>query len=239
MTLSRALVLAWTVALTAAVAQETPVPVWATPDHFWFRTTVPGGYEWWHVDAKDGMRERLFDHGRLAGEVSNKTNGEYTALTLPFADPDASFTVKYDGSNAFTQSGALAIEFKIRDEWWRCELQGEWDWLRKPPGDYDCTSLEEVPLGTGAPTNAPILSPDAKWEAFIRDFNVVVRQPGGAARALSSDGSAVEAYHLGSIRWSADSKTIAAYRVHSEVWRALPTAGLVKAQIKKQEWPVK
>ena len=239
MRMKRALALAWTLMLTTTVAQETPVPVWATPNDFWFRTSVPGGYEWWHVDAKNGMRERLFDHGRLAGEVSDKTGGEYAALTLPFADPGASFTVKYDGSNAFTQNGALAIEFRISEQWWRCELQGEWDWLRNPPGDYDCTKLEETPLGPGTGMGAPVLSPDAKWEALIRDFNVVVRQAGGPARALSSDGSAIEPYQPGSIRWSADSKTVAAYRVHSDVWRTAPTTGLVKSQIKKQEWPVK
>jgi len=235
----RALALAWLLMLATAAAQDAPVPVWATPDDFWFQTTVPGGHEWWHVDAKNGMRERLFDHGRLAGEVNNKTSSKYTALTLPFADPDVSFTVKYDGSNAFTQGGALAIEFKIAGEWWRCELQGEWDWLRTPPGDYDCTKLEEVSLRAGPLMQAPVLSPDSKWEALIRDFNVVVRQAAGPTRALSTDGSAIEPYQLGSIRWSADSKTVAAYRVHSDVWRGAPAAGLVKAQIKKQEWPVK
>ena len=221
-------------------AQET-TPVWATSDRFWFRTTVQGGHEWWKVDVVHGLRERLFDHRRLAIELGQQTKREFSPLQLPFSDPAAAFVVKYDGSNAALQEGALAIEFTLEDERWRCELQGEWDWGRTPPSDYYCESQGDAAGIMASPplATAPVQSPDGKWEALVQNHNVAVRPTGGAIKALSSDGSAADAYHLGSVRWSPDSRTVTAYRVRSDVWRSYPVAGSVKAQITKGEWKIR
>jgi hypothetical protein len=238
---ARRFVLLSTLALFTSVAlaqsASSTAPVWPTPDHFWFRTTVPGGFEWWHVDARHGLRERLFDHNRLAIELNQKSGGSYSARTLPFADPGAGFVVKYDGSNAALQEGALAIEFTLADDRWRCELQGEWDWGRTPPSDYYCEP-EGATGGGPRPVDVPVRSPDGKWEASVADYNVTVRAVGGAARPLSTDGSATAPYEPGSIRWSSDSRTVGAYRVEAEVWKSAPGAGGVAARISKQEWRV-
>src|SRR5688572_16725987 len=186
----------------SAWVQESPAPVWATPDRFWFRIFVPGGNEWWLVDARNGVRERLFDHRRLAAEVTAQSKQDYTPLTLPFADPAAAFVVKYDGENNALKDG-LAIEFTLADERWRCELNGEWDWAKK--SDYYCAALEDDAATTPA-SAGPVQSPDGKWEAAIQNNNVTVRQAGGATRALSTDGTPAAPYHLGSLRWSADSR---------------------------------
>ena len=234
----------------AIVAQDTTAPVWATPDHFWFRATVPGGHEWWHVDARHGIRERLFDHRRLAIELNLKTDAEYTPLTLPFADPAAHFVVAYDGSNAFTQEGALAITFRIGDEQWRCELQGEWDWGRMPPSDYDCQSQGPADPGAPAAAAGPVRSPDGKWDAFIQNGNVAIRpvsglpagasaEVRGAATTLSNDGTGSAGYQAGSIQWSKDSRTVSAWRVHPDVWRTASPDGHLKSQIAKGQWGIK
>lgn len=222
----------------AARAQATTEPVWAAPDHFWFRATVPGGYEWWHVDALHGIRERLFDHRRLAIEVNQKVEREYTPLTLPFADPAVHFVVSYDGSNAFTQEGALAIAFTIGDGHWRCELQGEWDWGRTPPSDYYCDPQEDEPVPTAPP--AAVRSPNGKWDAFVQNGNVEVRPAGGgAATTLSKDGTSAFGYQPGSIQWSKDSRTLAAYRVHQSVWHTASPDAHLKSQVVKAHWEIK
>ena len=233
---SGAFALALVAALSAAGAQETTTPVWSAPDRFWFRVAVPEGNEWWTVDARHGARERLFDHRRLAIELSEQSKRTYTSLTLPFADPASGFVVKYDGSNAALQEGALAIEFSLDDERWRCELQGEWDWGRNPPSDYYCAAIE----GPAAPAAGagPVRSPDAKWEALISSNNVAVRPSGGAVRLLSTDGTPAAPYHLGSLRWSGDSRTLRGYRVHSDAWRSAPTAGNIKALVSVHDWTV-
>jgi hypothetical protein len=115
---------------------------WSKPDHCWFRKAVPGGNLWLTVDAVHGAKEPLFDHGRLAIEINARTGFEFTALTLPFSDPDADFVVRYDGSNAYIERGAMVIEFTLADRRWHCELQAEWDWNRVPPSDYECAGRE-------------------------------------------------------------------------------------------------
>ena len=57
------------------------------------------------------------------------------------------------------------------------------------------------------------LSFDGKWEAFIRNFNVYLKQAGSSepAIALSRDGSEGNYYTLRSIAWSPDSQKLAAY----------------------------
>jgi hypothetical protein len=228
----------------ASQAPQTTSPIWSTPDTFWFRVSVPGGpdaaggrggNEWWSVDAKHGVRERLFDHRRLAIELSAKAKQEYGPLTLPFAEPDAQFVVKYDGVQAALEQG-LAIEFNIGDEHWRCELHGEWDWARTPPSDYYCEEKDEAqPV---VPSSDRVPSPDGKWEAIVQSNNVGVRSAGGAVRMLSTDGTADNSYHLGSLLWSDDSRSLSGYRVSQDVWRAPHVAGNVKTSISRREWTV-
>ena len=65
-----------------------------------------------------------------------------------------------------------------------------------------------------APDNRPKRSPDGRWEAFVSNYNLVVRPVNGQAmKALSNDGSEGDAYDPESIVWSPDSTKLAAYRV--------------------------
>ena len=88
MILSWALVVCLLLALLPAgvFAQSTP-PVWTKPDQFWFRKTVSGGHLWLNVDAQHGVKEPLFDHQRLAIELTIRTGVDYTPLTLPWSVP--------------------------------------------------------------------------------------------------------------------------------------------------------
>ena len=219
-------VVALVAALSSAAAQETTTPVWSTPDRFWFRVPVPDGNEWWTVDARHGARERLFDHRRLAIELSEQSKRTYTPLTLPFADPASGFIVKYDGSNAALQEGALAIEFSLDDERWRCELQGEWDWGRTPPSDYYCAALE----GAAAPASGagPVRSPTASGRRSSRTTTSL-----SARRAAQCGCCRLTERRLRRITWDRfDGRAIRArlrgYRVHSDAWRSAPSAGSVK-----------
>jgi hypothetical protein len=228
--------------LGAGTQPPAPILTWAKPDHFWYRKSVQGGNIWVNVDARHGVKEPLFDHQRLAIELSLRTGSEYTPLTLPFADPAAEFAVKYDGSNAYIQEGAMAIEFILDGYFWRCELQVKWDWNKVPPTDYECLPRRPMQSGSRPRPNAgaPVASPDGKWEARIANHNVVVRPAGGsqADRPLSTDGTAAQPYDLGSIRWSRDSKTLSAYRVSPDVWQSDSVSGSVKALVVRTEWTV-
>jgi hypothetical protein len=227
-------------ALTQAAAPAAPSLPWAKADHFWYRKPVTGGNVWLNVNALHGVKEPLFDHQRLAIELNLRSGYEFTPLTLPFADPTMEFVVKYDGSNAYIQEGAMAIEFILDGTLWRCDLQIKWNWNLVPPTDYEC--LPRRPMQPGARptpiTGAPVASPDGALEALIVNHNVAVRPAGSAAPAkpLSADGTAAMPYDHGSIRWSRDSKTLTAYRVSPEVWRSESVTGSVKALVIRGEW---
>ena len=223
---------------TAALQQTANVPpiserVWAKPDHFWWRRAVPGGHLWLTVDARYGAKSPLFDHQRLAIELSLRTGSEYTPLTLPFADPAARFAVKYDGSNAYIQEGAMAVEFVLGGSQWRCELQIKWDWNKVPPTDYEC--LPRRPASPGPPpVTGPNPSPDGKWEAFVENNNVAVRSA-GTVKMLTTDGKPGDAYDPGSLRWSRDSRTLTAYRLNEAIWQSEGVSGNVKPLIALRE----
>jgi len=218
-------------------------PVWTKPDRFWFRKTMDGGHLWLGVDATHGVKEPLFDHQRLAIELGIRTGYEFTPLGLPLADPAAQFAVKYDGSNAYIQEGAMAIEFILDAAHWRCDLQIKWNWNLVPPTDYECRSRRAVNPGVSdRPLEQPVStrSPDGHWEAVIERHNLAVRPvAGGATAHRTSDGTATFAYQAGSVTWSTDSTSVAAYRVHEQVWLAASITDTVKAHLHRSTLPVK
>ncbi len=105
-----------------------------------------------------------------------------------------------------------------------------------PLGDDGQSVYPQGRGGFGAGPTAPTskTSPDGKWDALIRNYNVFIRpavktQPGETAPAagrdgawpLSTDGSEGNYYTLQSIAWAPNSQHLAAYRVrpgyHREV----------------------
>ena len=54
-------------------------------------------------------------------------------------------------------------------------------------------------------------SPDGRWRAFVKDFNVWLAETGGAETRLSQDGSEKDAY-TGQFSWSPDSRKLVAIR---------------------------
>jgi dipeptidyl aminopeptidase/acylaminoacyl peptidase len=165
-------------------------PTWiGATGRFWYRRSVAGGHEFVVVDAATQQKQPAFDHERLAAALSAATGERYTAKTLPFR------------TFAYTDSGGgAAIDVDAR---WRCKRDGACT-RRDPPRP---TPDSQPPFR---------VSPDGRTEAFIQNYNVAVRPAGkgggGASRMLSYDGSEGDAYQLGSIRWSPDSKKLVAYR---------------------------
>jgi hypothetical protein len=234
--------------LFAFVAQLPAVSdrVWAKADHFWFRKTVPGGHLWLTVDAKNGAKTPLFDHQRLAIELNLRGGYDFTPLTLPFADPATRFVVKYDGSNAYIQEGAMAVEFALDGYQWRCDLQIKWDWNKVPPTDYECLTRSKSSEGSKGSeasksdaASKSTVSPDGSLEAFVADYNVGIRNAnGGNVRMLTTDGVEGDAYDAGSLRWSADSRSVSAYRLNAAIWNSDGVSGSVQKLIVFRTLPV-
>jgi len=169
-------------------------------NEFWYRRFVKGGYEFVTLDADSQATRRSFDHEKLAAGLSKAAGAAFGALSLPFQ------------GLRFVEKCA-AVEVVAADARWRCVL-----------ADSTCRKLANVPAGfvqipfacaAPAADDAPVVSPDGKWEATVVNFNLAVRAAGtpGKPVALSTDGSEGNCYQRASIKWSPDSTKIAAYRI--------------------------
>lgn len=192
----------------SSVFKEKINPHWAQDgESFWYRNDLDGGKkEFILVDAAEGVKRSAFDQVGLA-EALSKAGIESTADRLPFDEIDFSEDKK-------------ELRFKIEGKEWQysfdtkvCrpkELTAKGE--RKSPEvaqpRYDA---EYIP--SGEPKS---ISPDGKWIAKIRDFNVVVSPAGGGEeRTLSSDGGNDNSYRR--VSWSGDSKAVVSFRVETAV----------------------
>jgi dipeptidyl aminopeptidase/acylaminoacyl peptidase len=154
---------------------------------FWYRNEIRDGKEFILVDAEKGTRGPAFDHARLAEALSQASGQSYTAENLPFDDIE------------FMEQDT-AIRFKVGEVWWACNLETLKCQKTEPPKDS-----RSVPTRSGRGgsrfarrpqrNRTALRSPDGKWEAFRRDYNLFVRSTEtGQEIQLSHDGQMLYDY---------------------------------------------
>jgi dipeptidyl aminopeptidase/acylaminoacyl peptidase len=140
-------------------------PTWIEGDnHFWYRKSVPGGYEFIIVDADKLTKKPAFDQEKLAAALSAASGTKYTAVTLPLTEPVAAGGRGGFGGPATALTfidHESAITFAAAGFMWNCNLTS-----------YDCTKGSPVPQGPGgrggrgpvddtlSPEQNPFASPD-------------------------------------------------------------------------------
>ncbi|MBI2073928.1 MAG: DPP IV N-terminal domain-containing protein [Gemmatimonadetes bacterium] len=150
-------------------------PSWLPGDRFWYRNTIPEGAEFVLVDPARRTRARAFDHERLAAALSRAADTSYGAFNLPFTQ----FELSSDGRS---------ISFDARGRRWTCDVQGT-----------RCTG--EARRGDDGRRNA-VVSPDGKRAAFVRDYNLWVRDLStGAEKQLTTDGIEDFGYATNNAGW--------------------------------------
>jgi dipeptidyl-peptidase-4 len=181
---------------TPLVSRTSVRPTWLADDRFWYRSAIPQGYEFVLVDPVRRTRARAFDHGRLAAALSRAADTVYEAYRLPFTQFEVA-------------PGGQAISFDVRSRHWTCDTQGTQCAATVKPAD---STLQNA-----------VVSPDGKQAAFIRDYNLWVRDLAtGKEAALTMDGVKNFGYatdNAGWIRsgravvlWSPDSRKIATFQ---------------------------
>ena len=130
-------------------------------DGFWFRSETAGGPRYRRVDVGPDAARPAFDHGRLAAALSR-------AAKAP-VDPD-----RLDLHDLVFQWDPERVTFSTGGRTWSYDL-----------GNDTCTRGE--PPATAAPD--VVRSPDAQWEAFVRDHDLWLRSVrDGTERRLTDDG---------------------------------------------------
>jgi dipeptidyl-peptidase-4 len=169
-------------------------PTWLPDDRFWYRVATENGNEFVLIDPARGTRSPVFDQAKLAGALSSAAGATYEPYRLPFT----TFTF---------EDNDRSVVFNAGNSRWKCDVQGA-----------RCSRAERPEQ----PSNS-VLSPDGKRAAFIRDFNLWVRDIAtGRDTQLTKDGVKDFGYatdNAGWIRsdrpvllWSPDSKKIATFQ---------------------------
>jgi dipeptidyl aminopeptidase/acylaminoacyl peptidase len=166
---------------------------WLPDGRFWYRTLGEAGPEFVLVDPVGRTRAPLFDHDRLAAALSTAAGRTYERARLPFQ----SVELAPDGAS---------VSFTIAQRRFTCDVKGT-----------SCTA-EERPA-----VRAEVLSPDRKRAAFIRDWNLWVRDVAtGQEVQLTTDGVKDFGYATDNagwrfsdrpvVKWSPDSRRIATFQ---------------------------
>jgi dipeptidyl-peptidase 4 len=178
-------------------------PNWLPGERFWYRVTTADGSEFILVDPAKGTRVPAFDHAKVAAALSAAASATYDAKRLPF--------IQFEFS-----PDERSISFTVRQRRWKCDLQ-----TNQCTAD---TGGDTAAMPAAARARAlETLSPDKKRAAFIRDFNLWVRDvASGKETQLTTDGVKDFGYATDNagwihsdraiLLWSPDSKKIATFQ---------------------------
>ncbi len=194
--------------VTPLVYHTVERPVWVDGDRFWYRDRGAEGFTFMLVDPAKGASAAAFDHAKLAAAVVTakpgaKVDEHYLRLT----------DLAFEGGKEFatvTVAGARV----------RCDVSGE----------YTCAAVdaagsgqEAAPVGRRRSATNEVVSPDGSKAAFIRDWNLWMRDvKGGKETQLTKDGVKDFGYATDNagwkhsdaaiLVWSPDSKKIATFQ---------------------------
>jgi hypothetical protein len=132
---------------TTPLVSNGPVQAnWLPDDRFWYRTVTATGSEFVLVDAVRATKAPAFNHAAVAAALTTAMGKPIAAGRLPFTQ----ITLAADGQSFWFESDLKR---------WTCDLQGT-----------ACTSADRP-----ARLANSVMSPDGKLAAFIRDYNLWVR----------------------------------------------------------------
>lgn len=174
-------------------------PHWVDGSHaFWYVRNAEKGPVYMWVDADKQVRKELFDHQRLAECLSRSTKSDVKLdrIYLERLSVDKSMNVL-----RFVFSGK---NWKYIIDQNRLEDKGH---ITVPGKQRHWMETDDEK------TANPICSPDQKYTAYIKNHNIYVKeQATGKEKQLSHDGT-LGNYYSAYIRWSPDSRKVAACKI--------------------------
>lgn len=174
-------------------------PYWVTgTSSFWYLQRTPQGNEYLLVDADRQTRRPLFVRDSLAVQLQQSLGRRVDARNLPLDKGNLEvsldvFRFVCDGynwryeiaANRLTREGKVPPRRKGR-HWMETDDEKGW---------------------------GPVTSPDGKYEAYIKNDNIFVRdKASGRERQLSQDGT-LSNYYSSYIQWSPDSRKVLSCRI--------------------------
>jgi dienelactone hydrolase len=169
-------------------------PTWLADDRYYYRTTVAAGNQFMLVDPAKGTKAiTAFDHQQLAAALSAITGKQHAASELPFTN----FSLK-----------GKAVVFTVDGKQYKFE--------------NNTVTLDDSAVKTAAPTGRrvggnEIASPDQQKVAFIKDFNLWVRDvKTGRQTQLTTDGVKDNGYATDNAGWAKTDRPILMWSPNSK-----------------------
>ena len=169
---------------------------WLDDDRFWYRDVDSSGTTIVLVDPAKGAHAPAFDHAKLAAALHAASNGSIkddpahlSISELSLSDNDRVLTLTISGAS------------------YRCDLGTNPESCKRLYSAVDPSRVQEPLRGDKEPP--PNLSPDKKLGAFIRDWNLWVRDMAtGAETQLTTDGVKDYGYATDNAGWQHSDRAI-------------------------------
>ncbi|MEO5815070.1 MAG: DPP IV N-terminal domain-containing protein [Gemmatimonadaceae bacterium] len=182
-------------------------PTFLPDERFWYRVGTPTGDEFILVDPARGSRGRAFDQVKIATGLTAATGTTYDAMQLPFQ------TYEY------APDGSIRVRVGQR----RYDCNAETGRCGAVVDDREAMAMPAPGPGRRGAARPQVPSPDGKRTAFIRDYNLWVKDVAtGKDRQLTTDGVKSFGYATDNagwthsdrpiLMWSPDSKKIATFQ---------------------------
>lgn len=172
------------------VGGTAPGVSWLPDGRFHYRSVRPAGTEYVLVDPRAKSRRPLFDHAKLAAALGSASGTTLTATTLALTGVTLS-------------DDARSVTVGVNGRRFTCDVAGT-----------ACTpaagqAAPPAPVGRGG---GGAMSPDGRRLAFIRDWNLWVRDVAtGAETQLTTDGVKDFGYATDNAGWTHSDRAVVAW----------------------------
>jgi dipeptidyl-peptidase-4 len=182
------------------VSGGTVTPTWLADNRFYYRSTTPAGAEWVIIDPGKKTRTPLFRAPEVAQALTRAGAGTIDPRNIP-------------AQRAELSSDGQHVTLLIGNRRWNCDVSGG----SCTPAD---SASQQAGRRRGLAAAPVVVSPDGKRAAFIRNWNLWVRDlASGTETQLTNDGTTNFGYATDNagwvhsdrpiLLWSPDSKKIA------------------------------
>jgi dipeptidyl aminopeptidase/acylaminoacyl peptidase len=176
-------------------------PRWIGDTHtFWYVRHTPEGNRYVKVDADKQTRTDLFNHEKLATALTKSVGREVDSKKLNLQSLSVNErldTIRFQHEGKNFVFAVKKNNLKEEGRVYRSQRGAQRHWM-------------EVDDEKGG---RPVVSPDGKHEAFIKNDNIYIRnRANGRERALSIDGTQGN-YYSSYIQWSPDSRYVFSARI--------------------------
>ncbi len=210
-------------------------PNWLDNDRLWYRVNTEKGVEYILVDPVKKTRSSAFNQDELAASLSKASGLTIDAYKLPFQ----TFTLSPDGKT---------ISFVADKKAWKYDTRSKLTGIDS--GNVNVDAQPSAATGRRGGGNE-VVSPDGKLAAFIKDYNLWVRDIATKKQTqLTTDGVKDYGYATDNagwsssdrpvLRWSPDSKKIATFqqdqRLVNDMY--LVTTNVGKPNLKAWKYPL-